>query len=152
MEHSEYLSIFGDPDLEKEPFTPNCLDQCATPVFSFLSPVSSPSSTTVDPVPANGQSNPQTESIANPPPASPTANVLINNSIPLSAVYPESEDEPLRPTDISRENIRPVDKRFSYSNSHNNAKSVALYKQHRRENFAFRAGIVKKPRFNRHLP
>ena len=30
-------------------------------------------------------------------------------------------------------------------------KSVALYKQHRREYFASRAGIIKKPRFNRHL-
>ena len=51
-------SILGDPDLELEPFTPNCLDQSATPVFSFLSPVSSPSSTSVDPVPLNEQSNP----------------------------------------------------------------------------------------------
>ena len=29
---------------------------------------------------------------------------------------------------------------------------MALYKQHRREYFASRARIVKKPRFNRHLP
>ena len=29
---------------------------------------------------------------------------------------------------------------------------MALYKQHRSEYFASRARIVKKPRFNRHLP
>ena len=150
MQSSEILSILEDPDLELEPFTPTCLDQCATPVFSFLSPGSS--LTTVDPVPLNEQSNPQTRSIANSPPASPTTNVLVNNSIPLSAVYPESEDESLRPTNISRENVRPFASRPRHSNSQNHGKSVALYKQHRRENFASRARIVKKPRFNRHLP
>ena len=64
----------------------------------------------------------------------------------------ESEDEPVRPTDISRENIRSVASRPRHPNSQNNAKSVALYKQHRREYFASRARIIKKPRFNRHLP
>ena len=152
MESSEILSILGDPDLELEPFTPTCLDQCATPVFSFLSPVSSPSSTTVDPVPPNEQSNPQPKSGANSLPASPTTSVLIKNSIPLSAVYPESEDELLRPTHISRQNGRPFSSSPKHSNSRNNAKSVALYKQHRREHFASRARIVKKPRFNRRLP
>ena len=145
MESSEILSILGDPDLELEPFTPTCLDQSATPVFSFLSPVSSPSPTTVDPVPHSEQSR------ANFHPASPTTN-LINNSIPLSAVYPESEDESLRPTNISGQNTRPPVPRPRHSNSQNHAKSVALYKQHRREYFASRARIIKKPRFNRHLP
>ena len=152
MDSSEILSILGDPDLELEPFTPTCLDQCATPVVSFLSPVSSPSSTTVDPILHNEQSNPQARSIVNSPPVSPTTNVLINNATPSSAVYTESEEETLRPTGISRENIRLVASRPRHPNPHNNAKSVALYKQHRREYFASRARIVKKPRFNRHLP
>ena len=106
----------------------------------------------MDPVPHNEHSNSQKRLTANSPPASPTTNVLINNSILLSAVYPEPEDEPLRPTDISRENIRSVASRPRRPNSQNNAKSVALYKQHRREYFASRARIVKKPRFERHLP
>ena len=152
MDSSEILSILGDPDLELEPFTPTCLDQCATPVFSFLSPVSSPSSTTVDPILHNEQSNPQTRSIINSPPVSPTTNVFINNATPSSAVYTESEEETLRPTGISRENIRSVASQPRHPNPQNNAKSVALYKQHRREYFASRARIVKKPRFNRHLP
>ena len=152
MDSSEILSILGDPDLELEPFTPTCLDQCATPVFSFLSPVSSPSSTTVEPILHNEQSNPQTRSIVNSPPASPTTNVLINNAIPSSAVYPESDDESLRPTNISRRNTFPPVSHPRHPNLQNHAKSVALYKQHRREHFASRARIVKKPRFNRHLP
>ena len=152
MESSEILSILGGPDLELEPFTPTCLNQCATPVFSFISPVSSPSSTTVNPVLHNEQSNPQTRSVVNSPPASPTTNVLINNAIPSSAVYPESDDESLRLTDISGRNTRPSVSRPIHSNPQNHAKSVALYKQHRREHFASRARIVKKPRFNRHLP
>ena len=152
MESSEILSLFGDPDLELEPFTPTCLDQCATPVFPILSPVSSPSSTTVDPVPPIEQPNPQARLLNSSPPASPTTNVLINNSIPFSTVDLESEDEPLRHTDISRENIRPVISRPRHANSQNNAKSVALYKRHRREYFASRAKIVKKRRFNCHLP
>ena len=152
MESSEILSILGDPDLELEPFTATCLDQCATPVFSFLSPVSSPSSTVVDHVLPNEQLNTQVRLLNSSPPASPTTNVLISNSIPFSTVDLESEDEPLRPTDISRENIRPIASRRRHANSQKNAKSVALYKQHRREDFASRARIVKKPRFNRHLP
>ena len=103
----------------------------------------------MDPIPHNEQSNPQTRSIVNSPPASPTTNVLINNAIPFSAVYPESDDESFRPTDISGRNTRLSVSRPSHSN---HAKSVALYKQHRREHFASRARIVKKPRFNRHLP
>ena len=90
LESSEILSILGDLDLELELFTPTCVDQCATPIFSFLSPVSS-SSTPLDPVPPNEQPNSQTRSITNSPPASPTTNVLIDNSIPFFAVYPESE-------------------------------------------------------------
>ena len=152
MESSEVLSILGDPDPESEPFTPNCLVHCATPVFSFPSPVLSPSSTTVDPVPHNEQSNPQTRSIANSPPASPTTDVLINNSIPLSAVYPDSEDESLRPTNISGQNVRPSASSPKQYNSRKNAKSVALYKQHQYEHVASRARIVKKPTFNRRLP
>ena len=152
MDSSELLSILGDPDLELEPFTPTLLDQCATPVFSFLSPVSSPSSTTVDLGPAIEQANLQAGLSNSSPPASPTTDVLINNSIPFPTVNFESEDEPLRPTDISRENIRSVASRPRHPNSQNNAKSVALYKQHRREYFASRARIIKKPRFNRYLP
>ena len=67
-------------------------------------------------------------------------------------MYPESEDEPLRPTDISRGKIRPLASHPRHSNSQQSSKSVALYKQHRREHYASRARIVKKPRFNRHLP
>ena len=152
LETSEILSILGDPDLELEPFNPTCLDQFTTPVFSFPSPVSSPPSNTVDPVPPIEQPNPQAGSLSCSPPASPTTNALINNSIPFSTVDLQSEDEPLRPTDISRENIRPVASRPRHTNSQNNAKSVALYKQHRREYFASRARIVKELRFNRHLP
>ena len=152
MDSSEILSILGDPDLELEPFTPTCLDQCATPVFSFLSPVSSPSSTAADPVLPIEQPALQTRILNDPSPASPTTDVLINNSIPFPTVNFESEDEPLRPTDISRENIRSVASRPRHPNSQNNAKSVALYKQHRREYFASRARIIKKPRFNRYLP
>ena len=152
MQSSEILSTLGDPDLELEPFTPTCLDQCATPVFSFLSPVSSSSSTTVDPVLHNEQSNPQTRSIVNSPPASPTTTVLIKNAIPFPAVYPESDDESLRPTNISGRNTCPSVSRPKHPNPKNHAKSKALYKQHRREHFAPRARIVKKPRFNRHLP
>ena len=152
MESSEILSILGDPDLELEPFTPTCLEQCATPVFSFLSPVSSPSSTTVDPVPPTEQPYPQARLLNSSQPAPPNTNVLINNSIPFPTVDDESEDEPFRPTDISRENIHPVASRPRHANSQNNAKFVALYKQHRREYFVFRARIVKKPRFNRQLP
>ena len=152
MDSSEILSIFGDPDLELEPFTPTCLDQCATPVFSFLSPVSSPSSTTVDPEPPTEQPNPQARLSNSSPPASPTTNVLINNSIPFSTVNLEPKNEPLLPADISRENVRPPTLCPRHAQSQNNAKSVALYKQHRREYFASRARIVKKPRFNRHLP
>ena len=73
------LSLFGDPDLELEPLTPTCLDQCATLVLSFFSPVSSPSATTVDLVQPNEQPeqpNPQTRSIPLSP-ASPKNNVLI---------------------------------------------------------------------------
>ena len=106
----------------------------------------------MDLVPPIAQPNPQTTLLHSSPPASPTTNVLINNSIPFSTVNLESEDEPLRPTDISRENIRPVASRPRLANSQNNAKHVALNKQHRREYFASRARIVKKPRFNRHLP
>ena len=120
--------------------------------FSFLSPVSSPSSTTVVPVPLNEQSNPQTRSITNSPPASPTTNVFVNNSLPLSAVHPESEDGSLRPTNNSRQNVRPVASRARHSSSQNHPKSVALYKQLRREHFVSRARFVKIPRFNRHLP
>ena len=152
MESSEILSNLGDPDLELEPRTPICLDQCATPVFSFLAPVSSPSSTTVDPVPPAEQLNPQPRLLNSSPSASPTTKVLIKNSIPFSTVDHESEDEQLQPTDISKENIHPVASRPRNPNSQNNAKSVALYKQHRREYFVSRARIVKKPRFNRHLP
>ena len=155
MESSEILSIVGDPDLELEPFTATCLDQwdqSATPVFSFLPPVSSPSSTIVDPEPPTEQPHPQARLSNSSPPASPTTNVVINKSIPFSTVNLESEDEPLLPADISRENIRPATSRPRHANSQNNAKSVALYKQHRREYFASRARIVKKPRFNRHLP
>ena len=133
MDSSEILSILGDPDLELEPFTPTCLDQCATPVFSFISPVSSPSSTAVDPEPPTEQPNPQARLSNSSPAASPTTNVLINNSIPFSTVNLESEDEPLLPADISRENIRPATLRPRHANSQNNAQSVALYKQHRRE-------------------
>ena len=97
-------------------------------------------------------SNPQTRPIANSPPAPPTTNVLIINSIPLSALYPESEGELLRPTQISRQSGRPFSSSTRHSNSRNNAKSVDLYKQPRREHFAFRATKVKKPRFNRSLP
>ena len=106
----------------------------------------------MDPEPPIEQPTPQARILNNSPPASPTANVLINNSIPLSTVNLESEDEPLRPTDISRENIRPVASRPKHANPQNNAKYVALYKQHRREYFVSRARIVKKPQFNRHLP
>ena len=120
------------------------------PMFSFLSTVSSPSPT-VDPVPSIEQSNPPTRPITNSTPVSPTANVLINNSIPFPTVYPESEGEHLRLTDLSRENIRPVASYSRHPNSQHSAKSVALYKQHRREHFASRARISKKPRFNRHL-
>ena len=124
-----------------EPFIPTCLDQCATPVSSFLSPVSPASSTTVvDPVPLNEQPNPQTRSIAKSPLASPTTNVLINNSTPFSAVYSESEDESLRPPNISRQNVRPLASRPRHSNSQNHTKSVALCKKHRREHFASRLG------------
>ena len=150
MDSSELLSILGDPDLELEPFTPTLLDQSATPVFSSLSPISS--STTVDLEPPTEQPNPQAGLSNSSPPASPTVNVLIDNSIPFPTVNFESEDEPLRPTDISRENIRSVALRPRHPNSQNNAKSVALYKQHRREYFASRARINKKPRFNRYLP
>ena len=151
MDSSEFLSILGDPDLELEPFTPTLLDQCATPVFSFLSPVSSPSSTTVDLEPPTEQPNPQAGLSNSSPPASPTINVLINNSIPFSTVNLESENEPFLPGDIPRENVRPTTLRPRHAQPQNNAKSVALYKQHRREYFASRARIVKKPRFNRHL-
>ena len=151
MDSSEILSILGDPDLELEPFTPTLLDQCATPVFSFLSPVSSPS-TTVDLEPPTEQPNPQTGLSNSSPPASPTINVLINNSIPFSTVNLESEAEPFLSADIPRGNVRPTTLRPRHAQSQNNAKSVALYKQHRREYFASRARIVKKPRFNCHLP
>ena len=151
MEISEKLSIFGDLDLQLEPFTPICLDQCATPVFSFLSQISSPSFTTVDPVPPNEQLNPQTRSKTHLPPDFPTANTRNNNSFPFSTAYPESEDEPLRLTNTPRENVRPFASRPLHSNSQHHAKSVALYKQHQREHFASRAGVVEKPRFNRHL-
>ena len=152
MDSSEILSILGDPDLELEPFTRTLLDQCATPVFSFLSPVSSPSSTTVDLEPPTEQPNPQAGLSNSSPSASPTINVLINNSIPFSTVNLESENEPFLPADISGENVRSATLRPRHAQSQNNAKSVALYKQHRREYFASRARIVKKPRFNRHLP
>ena len=152
MESSDIVSNLGDPDLELEPFDPTCLDQRRTPVFSFLSHVSSPSSTTVDPVLHNEQSNLQTRSIVNSPPASSTTNVLISNAIPFPAVYPESDDESLLPTNISGRNTCPSVSRPRHPNPQNHAKSATLYKQNRREHFASRARIVKKPRFNRHLP
>ena len=102
--------------------------------------------------PPNEQSNPQTRSKANSPPACPTTNVLIDNSVSLSHIYAVPEDESLRPTNISGQNVRPSASRPRHSNSQNHAKSVALYKQHRREHCASRAKIVKKLRFNRHLP
>ena len=79
-------------------------------------------------------------------------NAVVSNSIPFSAVYPESEDDPLRPTNTSRQNVRPLASRPRHSNSQHHAKSVTLYKQHRREQFASRARVVKKPRLNRHWP
>ena len=79
-------------------------------------------------------------------------NTVVRNSIPFSAVYPEIEDEPLGPTNTSRQNVRPLAPRPRHSNSQHHAKSVTLYKQHRREQFAYRARVVKKPRFNRHWP
>ena len=121
-------------------------------LFFHLSPVSSPCSTTVNLVSPTQQPKSQTRSITNSSPASPTTNVLINNSIPFSAVYHESEDEPLRSSNISRQNVRPFASRPRHFNSQNHAETVALYKQHRREHFAFRARIVKKPRFSRNLP
>ena len=102
--------------------------------------------------PPTEQPNPQAGLSNSSPPASPTINVLINNSIPFSTVNLESENEPFLPADISRENVRPATLHPRHAQSQNNAKSVALYKQHRREYFASRARIVKKPRFNRHLP
>ena len=119
LESSEILSIFVDPALELEPFSPTCLDQCANPVFSILSPVSSPFSTTVDPVQHNAQPNPQTRSLANSLPASPSANVLNINSILFSAVYPESEDEPLRLTSTSKQTVRPFVSHPRHSDSQN---------------------------------
>ena len=106
----------------------------------------------MDPVPPIEEPTPQARILNNSSPASPTTDVLINNSIPFSTVNFESEDEHIRPSGISRETIRPAVSRPRYSNPQNHAKSVALYKQHRREHFASRARIVKKPRFNRHLP
>ena len=76
----------------------------------------------------------------------------MKNSFPFSAVHPESEDEPLRSTNTSRQNVLSFASCPRYSNSQNHANSVALYKQHRREHFASRARIVKQHRFNRHLP
>ena len=73
--------------------------------FSFLSPVSSPSSTTVHPVPTNEQPNPQARSLTNSPTTFPTTKLLINNSIPFSAVCLESEDEPFRSTNTSKQNV-----------------------------------------------
>ena len=114
--------------------------------------MSPPSSPTVDLVPPIQQSNLPTRSVATSTPDSPTTNVLINNSIPFSTVYPESEDELPQPTNIPRENPRPVASRSRRSSSRHSARSVALYQQHRREHFASWARIVKKPQFNRHLP
>ena len=75
--------------------------------FLFLSLVSSPSWTTADPVPTNEHPNTPTKSVTNSPPAFPTANELIKNTISISAVYPESEYEPLPSTNTSRQNVRP---------------------------------------------
>ena len=102
------------------------------------------------PVPLNEQCNPQTRSITKSPPASLSTKVLIINSFPLT--HPESEDKTLRPTNISRQYVCPFASSPGHSSSRNDAKSVALYKQHRRQHFVPRARIVKKPRFNRHLP
>ena len=86
----------------------------------------------MDPEPPTEQPNPQARLSNSSPPASPTTNVLINNSIPFSTVNLEFENEPLLPADISRENVRPATLRPRHAQSQNNAKSVALYKQHRR--------------------
>ena len=106
----------------------------------------------MDPEPPTEKPKPQAKLSNSSPPVSPTTNVLINNSIPFSTVNIESENEPHLPADISRKIIRPATLRPRYANSQNNAKSVALYKQHRREYFASRTRIVEKPRFNHHLP
>ena len=121
-------------------------------LFFHFSPVSSPSSTTVDPEPSNEQPHRPARSLANSPNSFPTVNLLMKNSIPFSAVHPESEDEPLRSTNTSRQNVLSFASCPRHSNSQNHANSVAQYKQHRREHFASRARIVKQHRFNRHLP
>ena len=120
--------------------------------FFIFWPVSSPSSETVDHIQPNEKPNLQTRSITNSPLASPTTNVLINNSIPFCTLYHESEDEQPRPTTTSRQNVRPLASRPKHPNSQHYAESMALYKQHRRENFASCARVVTKPRFNCHFP
>ena len=102
----------------------------------------------MDPVPTNEHPNTHKKSVTNSPPASPTANELIKNTISISAVYPESEYEPLPSTNTSRQNVRPFASRPRHSSFKNHAKSVALNKKHLTEHFASRAEIVKKPRFN----
>ena len=104
----------------------NLLGSVCNSYFLFLSPVSSPSPTTVDLVPPNEQPSPQTRSITNSPPASPTTNVLIKNSIPFSAVYPEPEDEPLRTTNTSWQNVRPLVLLPRHPKSQHHSESVAL--------------------------
>ena len=111
--------------------------------FSLLSPVICPSSTTVDPLPPKEQPNSQTRKTSNSPPVFPSATVLVNNSIPFPAVYPESEDEPLRSTNTSRQNVCSRASRIKHFNTRNHTKSVALHKQHRCEHFASRARVPK---------
>ena len=147
----EILFSLGGSDRELEPVTLTCSDRCTTPIFSFLPAVSSAPPNIIDHVPHNEQPNSQTGLVTNSPLASPTANILIINSIAFSAVYTESEDELLRPSKTSRRDVPPFVSRTQRTKSQHHVESVSRYKQHHRQHFVSRGRVFKTPPFN-HLP
>ena len=134
--------------MELEPFTPTCLDRASSPLFTFLSPISSPASPIVDF--AISQPEDQKQLTSGTVPVSPTFNALLNKSHPFPSCYPESEDEPQQ-SSSSRRNVKPLPLLPKHPRSQPQVDTVTLRRQHKREYFASQARAIKRPRFNRHL-
>ena len=134
--------------MELEPFNPACLDRAPSPLFTFLSPISSPASPIAGP--AIDQPENQKQPTSNTVPVSPTFNALLNKSHPFPSCYPESEDEPRQPSS-SRRNVQPLVLHPRHFRSQSQADTATLHRQYKREYLASQARAIKRPRFNRRL-
>ena len=133
LDNSELLSIVGDPDLELELFTPYCLDRAPSPLFTILSPNSSPVSPILGPASSIEQFKNQTQPTINAVPVSPTTNALLNNSLPSPSCYPESKDELQQPSFSSKRDVRPLLQHPRHIRSQSQADITTLHRQHKRE-------------------